>query len=103
MARRHHRFHVHFTPTGSSLINQVERWCGYLTDQKIRAVERDPRPFACTKTAEEIHNSLTEIYPRFQADDTSDYPAQVEPSLLHFDACLSARGVAWRPCMGRKP
>jgi DDE superfamily endonuclease len=32
---RHPRFHVHFTPTGSSWINQ-ERWFGYLTDQKIR-------------------------------------------------------------------
>ena len=33
---RHPRFHVHFTPTGSSWMNQVERWFGYLTDQKIR-------------------------------------------------------------------
>ena len=66
------------------------------------AVERDPRPLACTKTTEQILNSLTENYPRFQADDTSDYPAQVEPCLLHFHLCLSARGVAWGPCMGRK-
>ena len=34
--RRHPRFHLHFTPTGSSWINQVERWFGYLTDQMIR-------------------------------------------------------------------
>ncbi|MDP4512156.1 IS630 family transposase, partial [Nonomuraea turcica] len=33
---RHPRFHMHFTPTGSSWINQVERWFGYLTDQLIR-------------------------------------------------------------------
>jgi len=26
---RHPRFHVHFTPTGSSWINQVERWSGF--------------------------------------------------------------------------
>ena len=76
---RHPRFHVHFTPTGSSWINQVERWFGYLTDKKIRrgvhksvqALETDirdwiehwnenPRPFAWTKTAEEILNSLAE-------------------------------------------
>src|SRR6516164_626275 len=76
---KHPRFHVHFTPTGSSWINQVERWFGYLTDQKIRrgvhksvqALEADirdwigqwnqnPRPFAWTKTAEEILNSLAE-------------------------------------------
>jgi transposase len=80
---RHPRFHVHFTPTGSSWINQVERWFGYLTDQKIRrgahksvqsleAGIRDwienwnqnPRPFAWTKTAEEILNSLAEYLSR---------------------------------------
>ena len=33
---KHPRFHLHFTPTGSSWINQVERWFGFLTDQMIR-------------------------------------------------------------------
>jgi transposase len=75
---KHPRFHMHFTPTGSSWINQVERWFGFLTDQKIRrgahksvqALEADirewitdwnthPRPFLWTKTAEEILDSLT--------------------------------------------
>src|SRR3954463_1671936 len=74
---KHPRFHMHFTPTGSSWINQVERWFGFLTDQKIRrgthksvqALEADirswiaswnsnPRPFIWTKTAEEILESL---------------------------------------------
>jgi transposase len=74
---RHPRFHMHFTPTGSSWINQVERWFGFLTDQKIRrgahksvqSLEadirawiadwnRNPRPFIWTKTAEEILESL---------------------------------------------
>ena len=76
---RHPRFHVHFTPTGSSWVNQVERWFGLITDQMIRrgvhksvqALEadirawighwnEDPRPFTWTKTAEEILNSLAE-------------------------------------------
>lgn len=74
---RHPRFYLHFTPTGSSWINQVERWFGFLTDQMIRrgvhksvqALEADirawiadwnqhPRPFIWTKTAEEILDSL---------------------------------------------
>ena len=82
LARRP-RFHLHFTPTGSSWINQVERWFGYLTDQKIRrgvhksvqALEADirawidtwnenPRAFTWTKTAEEILNSLAEYITR---------------------------------------
>src|SRR3954451_21980379 len=32
----HPRFHMHFTPTYSSWINQVERWFAYITDQLIR-------------------------------------------------------------------
>jgi transposase len=74
---RHPRFHVHFTPTGSSWMNQVERWFGLLTGKLIRrgvhtsvqALENDirdwiatwndnPRPFTWTKTADEILNSL---------------------------------------------
>ena len=74
---RHPRFHMHFTPTGSSWINQVERWFGFLTDQMIRrgvhksvqALEadirgwiaqwnQDPKPFVWKKTAEEILDSL---------------------------------------------
>ena len=80
---RHPRFHLHFTPTGSSWINQVERWFGFLTDQLIRrgthasvqALERDirdwitdwnthPKPFLWTKTAEEILDSLTRFCAR---------------------------------------
>ena len=74
---KHPRFHMHFTPTSSSWINQVERWFGFLTDQMIRrgthksvqALEADirswvanwnenPRPFVWTKTAEDIIESL---------------------------------------------
>ncbi|MFF0110986.1 IS630 family transposase [Streptomyces hirsutus] len=83
---RHPRFHVHFTPTGSSWINQVERWFGLLTGKLIRrgvhtsvkALEDDirawidtwnenPRPFVWTKTADEILKSL------------ADYLAKVTP------------------------
>jgi len=78
LARRP-RFHVHFTPTGSSWMNQVERWFGILTDKLIRrgvhtsvqALENDirdwiatwndnPRPFTWTKTAGEILASLAD-------------------------------------------
>ncbi len=74
---------MHFTPNGSSWINQVERWFGYLTDQMIRrgvhksvqALEKDvrtwietwnadPRPFIWKKTAEEILDSLAKYIAR---------------------------------------
>ena len=32
----HPRFHMHFTPTYSSWLNQVERWFALLTDKKLR-------------------------------------------------------------------
>lgn len=73
----HPRFHMHFTPTYSSWLNQVERWFGLLTDKQIRrgthrslqALEKDirnwiktwnenPRPFAWTKSADEILERL---------------------------------------------
>lgn len=33
---RHPRYHVHFTPTGASWLNQVERWFGLLTERMLR-------------------------------------------------------------------
>jgi len=74
---RHPRFHLHFTPTGASWINLVERWFAMLTDKQIRrGVHRStreleaailhyirthnerPKPFVWTKTADEILDSV---------------------------------------------
>jgi transposase len=79
----HPRFHMHFTPTSSSWLNQVERWFGLLTDKKLRrgvhrsvtALENDirswiknwnehPRPFTWTKTADEILERLASYIQR---------------------------------------
>jgi len=80
---QHPRFHMHYTPTYSSWINQVERWFAYLTDDLLRrsdhrsvqALERDirtwvtawnedPKPFIWTKTAEQILDSLGRLLKR---------------------------------------
>ena len=74
---RHPRFHLHFTPTYSSWINQVERWFAALTDKQLRrgshrstrALEdairlylatynADPKPFVWVKTADDILASI---------------------------------------------
>jgi transposase len=34
--KKRQRFHLHFTPTSSSWLNQVERWFGFLTERMIR-------------------------------------------------------------------
>jgi transposase len=75
---RHPRFHLHFTPTGASWLNLVERWFAELTTKKIKrgahtsvqGLERDirgwiatwnddPRPYVWVKTADQILASLT--------------------------------------------
>jgi len=74
---RHPRFHLHFTPTHSSWLNQVERWFALLTERQIkrgshhtvqaleRAIEEfievhneNPRAFQWTKSADEILKNL---------------------------------------------
>ena len=80
---KHPRFHMHFTPTSSSWINQVERWFGFITDELIRrgshtsvqALEADirawaqkwnqePKPFIWTKPAEQIIESIGRLLTR---------------------------------------
>jgi len=79
----HPRFHIHYTPTYSSWMNQVERWFGEITRQMIergdhrsvQALEKDirawveawnenPKPFVWTKTAEQILESLARFLKR---------------------------------------
>lgn len=77
------RFHVHFTPTGASWINLVERWFATLTDKRIRRgshhsvreleaaiksylaiTNQAPNPFVWTKTADEILASVARFCAR---------------------------------------
>ena len=76
LARRP-RFHLHFTPTSASWINQVERWFAAITERKIRrgthrstqeleqaireyltVYNEDPKPFIWTKSADHILESV---------------------------------------------
>ena len=80
---KHPRFHLHFTPTYSSWINQVERLFAYVTadllqrsdHRSVQALEADlrawvkawnenPKPFIWTKTAEQILTSLGRLLQR---------------------------------------
>ena len=45
--KKHPRYHLHFTPTSASWLNQVERWFGKITDQRIRR-----SAFKCVKDLE---------------------------------------------------
>ena len=77
---KHPRYHLHFTPTSSSWMNQVERWFADLTERALRrgvhrsvddlekavlayidASNEDTRPFTWTKTADQIFESLAAV------------------------------------------
>jgi len=77
------RYHLHFTPTGASWMNLVERWFSALTEKQIRrgayrstrelelAIERylemhnkHPQPFKWTKTADQIFASISRFCKR---------------------------------------
>jgi len=77
------RFHLHFTPTSGSWLNQVERWFGKITEQRIRrgvfksvdelivaideyieANNKDPKPFVWTATAELIVEKVATLCKR---------------------------------------
>jgi transposase len=81
--QRHRRFTIHYTPTYSSWLNQVERWFSELTTKKLRRsthhtvaelrhdintwVEHwnaNPRPFIWRKTADEILDNLASYLTR---------------------------------------
>ena len=77
MVLRHPRYHLHFTPTHSSWLNQVERWFAIVSQRQIKrgshysvrelesaisefidAHNEQPKPFVWTKSAEAILDSI---------------------------------------------
>ena len=80
---RHPRFHLHFTPTGASWLNLVERLFALLTEKQLRRGvhrstrelqatirtylehhNRHPKPFIWTKTADQILDSVARFCTR---------------------------------------
>lgn len=79
------RYHLHFTPTSGSWLNQVERWFGKITEQRIRrgvfksvdeliaaideyidANNKNPKPFVWTATAELVLKRVESICKRLE-------------------------------------
>jgi transposase len=77
------RFPLHFTPTGTSWINQVERWFALLTEKRLRRaafrstrelehairdyishLNEQPKPFRGTKTADQILRNIVRFCKR---------------------------------------
>lgn len=81
--KRRPRYHLHFTPTSGSWLNQVERWFAKITEQRIRrgvfknvdqliaaiddyiaANNKNPKPFAWTATPELILDRVSRLCTR---------------------------------------
>lgn len=86
---RHPRFHLHFTPTGGSWLNLVERGFALLTEKQLRrgvhrstrelqdAIRayldhhnRNPKPFIWTKTPTKSSNRSQDFVDAFLTQDT---------------------------------
>ena len=80
---RHPRYHLHFTPTSGSWVNQVERWFALITQQRIRrgsftsvsslekavqeylaANNQHPKPFVWTASADLILGKIQRLCER---------------------------------------
>ena len=83
------RFHLHFTPTHASWLNQVERWFALLTQRQIKrgshrsvselqaairefitAHNQQPKPFRWTKSADQVLASIA----RFATNTLAAHP-----------------------------
>ena len=90
----HPRWHVHFTPTGASWLNQVERFFALLTEKRLRrgvhrstqeleqairryidTVNANPRPFRWTKSADDILATIKRFCPR--TPDTAERQKEI--------------------------
>ena len=96
LARRP-RYHLHFTPTASSWLNQVERFFALLTARRLkrgvhRSVEEletavlayvehhnaEPKPFRWTRTADQILGSIGRFCERTLAVHAPDLKQTLE-------------------------
>lgn len=86
--KKHPRYHLHFTPTSASWLNQVERWFAKITEQRIRrsafrcvkdlekAIEdyiaannAHPKPFVWTATADIILGKIKSVCERINQSE----------------------------------
>lgn len=87
------RYHLHFTPTHASWLNQVERWFGLLTERQIKRgshesvrslvaaiksfieqTNQNPRPFHWVKSADDILRSIA----RFASSTLHSLPSKIQ-------------------------
>jgi len=97
--KKHPRYHLHFTPTPASWLNQVERWFARITQERIRRSafrsvaelekailayieenNRKPKPFVGTATADLILGKVKDICERINPSLHGWYGTGLRPS-----------------------
>ena len=92
---RHPRYHLHFTPTSGSWVNQVERWFAEITNKRIRRGSFDsvrslekaieeyllynnqyPKPFVWTADADLILGKIQRLCERISNSPKPSPPPQ---------------------------
>ena len=96
---RHPRYHLHFTPTSGSWVNQVERWFAEITEKRIRrgsftsvpslekAIQEyldhhneNPKPFVWTADADLILGKIQRLCERISNSQKTQYVPQTNSS-----------------------
>lgn len=96
---RHPRYHLHFTPTSGSWVNQVERWFAEITEKRIRrgsftsvpslekAIQEyldhnneNPKPFVWTADADLILGKIQRLCERISNSPKTSSVAQTTSS-----------------------
>ena len=114
------RYHIHYTPTYSSWLNQVERWFALITQRAIRRgsfgsvkdlvekidsfvqhYNRSHRPFVWTATADSIlekiaRRSLHDIFSAISGSFASQKKEKHEASMNTHDAVVVSHNLL--PC-----
>jgi transposase len=104
---KHPRFHMHFTPTSASWLNQVERFFGLITEDRIRcgvfksvseletAIQdyldhhnADPKPFVWTVAAADILQKVARG--RQTLESVHSHVRHYQMQASEFVACLQA-------------
>jgi putative transposase len=80
---RHPRFHLHFTPTYSSWLNQVERWFALITERAIRR-----NSFTSVR---QLRQQIELFVQRYNAQETSFQWIATADSILQKIARLAKR------------
>ena len=95
---RHPRFHIHYTPTYASWLNQVERWFALISHQAIRL-----RSATCVSWSKRSMPTSPTTTPTNAPSPGPLPPTQFSPSSNVFVKLFTGHDTSQQPCSGTAP